>query len=265
MFRKAEKKAADKALATALMVLLGLVTKAVEDWDGKSSLGQHLADYFHQNQKKVAVAGTGVGAATGALGAIAMWESSLGFWGGIAATLGLVTVPAWVPIAGTVAGAAGGLLLAKQLIERARARSALTPAQLDAFVDASRALVGDSKVPGLDAIIHPIIAIDSDKAASERRKTSLRAGLTVAGGAASIAALSLGRPEALALVGKAYVAVRTAMEASGPVSEDQVAGLASRATELATALGFGKEAEGMFAPLGDQAKAFTASVIAKQS
>jgi hypothetical protein len=66
----------------------------------------------------------GAGAAGGAWAALTAWTGSLGVWGTMGLTLGLLSPPAWVPLAGGLAGlgAAGGALAGALGINRKRAR-----------------------------------------------------------------------------------------------------------------------------------------------
>jgi len=66
----------------------------------------------------------GAGVAGGAWAALTMWSGSMGVWGSLAFSLGLVTTPIWVPFAGGMAGltAAGGAIYGLVSFSRSRDR-----------------------------------------------------------------------------------------------------------------------------------------------
>jgi hypothetical protein len=66
----------------------------------------------------------GAGAAGGAWAALTAWTGSLGVWSTVGLSLGLLSPPAWVPIAGGLAGlgAAGGAVAGALSLNRSRAR-----------------------------------------------------------------------------------------------------------------------------------------------
>ena len=66
----------------------------------------------------------GAGVAGGAWAALSMWSGSMGLWGSLAFSLGLVTTPVWVPFAGGMAGltAAGGAIFGFVSFARNRGR-----------------------------------------------------------------------------------------------------------------------------------------------
>ena len=82
----------------------------------------------------------GAGAAGGAWAAVSAWASSLGIWGSLGLSLGLLAPPAWIPVAGGLAGlsATGGALAGALSVSRARARRR----HLQSIVGLSRFLVG---------------------------------------------------------------------------------------------------------------------------
>lgn len=82
----------------------------------------------------------GAGAAGGAWAALTAWTGSLGVWGTMGLTLGLLSPPAWIPLAGGLAGlgAAGGAVAGAVSLSKLRGRRR----HLRAIIGLSRSMTG---------------------------------------------------------------------------------------------------------------------------
>ena len=83
-----------------------------------------VSRFSRQHRKFVSGLVGGVSVAGGAWAAVSVWTGSLGLWGNLALSLGLVSTPIWVPFAGGLAGlsAAGGALYGLLSVSRSRDR-----------------------------------------------------------------------------------------------------------------------------------------------
>jgi len=293
MFRSKEKKTADEVLRKGLTLLWRVLEHAFDSWDGKSDLAGHVRRVLDANAKTIGVAAVSAGAGAGTLTSIALWKGSLGFWGTVGATLGFVSMPTWVPIAGALTGGAAvtGLIVyatsAKRrrklappplghLSPRPRGRkrrkqtasfssspSSSSPqepahrrapaAAQEALTEATIALVAEPNAPALKTLVQPIIDLDPDASARERRRAALQNGVSMSAAVASAVALGMGRVEALAFIGKAHASARTIIEANGQASPKQIDELYDRTRQLAIALGVGEDLDGIVKPVGAQA------------
>ena len=292
MFRSKEKKTADEVLRKGLTLLWRVLEHAFDSWDGKSDLAEHFRRVLGANAKKLGVAAVSAAAGAGTLASIALWKGSLGFWGTAGAALGLVSMPAWVPIAGALTGGAAvtGVIVyttsAKKrrklappsldsLSPRPRRRKRpkrdtsfssgpssfprkkpahrRAPAAQEALTESCIALVADPNTPALKTLVQPLIDLDPDAIARERRRAALQNGVSMSAAVASAVALGMGRVEALAFIGKAYASARTIIEANGQASPKQIDELYDRTRQLAIALGVGEDLDGIVKPVGAQA------------
>ena len=104
---------------------------------------------FTRHQAKIVSGILGsAGLAGGAWAAISLWTSSLGLWGGLGYTLGLISMPVWVPVAGGVAGltAAGGAVYG--VLSLARSRSKVR--KLQSIIGFSKVLIDRDEFAAAD-------------------------------------------------------------------------------------------------------------------
>lgn len=295
MFRGTEKKTADEVLRKGLSLLWQVLEHAFDSWDGKSDLAEHFRRVLEANAKTVGIAAISAGAGAGTLASIALWKGSLGFWGTAGAALGLVSMPAWVPIAGALTGGAAvtGVIVYTTSAKKRRKlappsldslsprprrrkrpkqdtsfssgpssfprkkpahrRAPAAPAAQEALTVSCIALVADPNTPELKTLVQPLIDLDPDAIARERRRAALQSGVSMSAAVASAVALGMGRVEALAFIGKAYASARTIIEANGQASPKQIDELHDRTRQLAIALGVGEDLDGIVKPVGAQA------------
>jgi hypothetical protein len=96
---------------------------------------------FTRHQRKIISGVLGsAGLAGGAWAAVSIWASSLGFWGGLGYTLGVVSMPVWVPVIGSVAGltAAGGAIYGVLNLTKGRQQTR----KLRSIIGLSKMLIG---------------------------------------------------------------------------------------------------------------------------
>ena len=96
---------------------------------------------FNRHQAKIVSGVLGsVGIAGGTWAAISLWTSSLGLWGTLGYTLGFLSMPVWVPLAGGVAGltAAGGAVYGVLSLARSRKQTR----RLRSIIGFSKMLIG---------------------------------------------------------------------------------------------------------------------------
>ena len=105
------------------------------------------AQAFSRHRRRVlgGIVGS-VGVAGGAWAALTAWTGSLGVWGTVGLSLGLLSPPAWVPLAGGLAGlgAAGSAVAGALSLNRARARRR----HLSAIIGLSREMAGTDGAEG---------------------------------------------------------------------------------------------------------------------
>jgi len=123
----------------------------------------------------------GAGMAGGAWAALSVWTSSLGAWGGLAAALGVVGAPLWVPLAGGVAGltAAGGAAAGLRALSRSRGRRR----KLQSIIGLSKMLVrADSFAPEDERVMRKFLQARrvSDPQIEDLLETSPEAGRKLA-------------------------------------------------------------------------------------
>ncbi len=96
---------------------------------------------FTRHQRKIVSGVLGsAGIAGGAWAAVSIWASSLGFWGSIGYTLGVVSMPVWVPVVGSVAGltTAGGAIYGVLNLAKGRQQTR----KLRSIIGLSKMLIG---------------------------------------------------------------------------------------------------------------------------
>ena len=134
----------NKQLEQRLQALKSLsiqfVSYMIEEGFKGQKLDKIVASFTRHQTKIISGVLGGAGLAGGAWAAVSLWTSSLGVWSGLAYTLGLVSMPAWVPLAGGVAGltAAGGAVYG--VLTLAKSRGKLRHVQ--AIVGFSKVLIG---------------------------------------------------------------------------------------------------------------------------
>ena len=90
----------------------------------------------------------GAGVAGGAWAALSMWSGSMGLWGSLAFSLGLIATPVWVPFAGGMAGlnATGGVIYGFVSLACHRGRQRM----LTGIVDFNKLLLHEGEFPATD-------------------------------------------------------------------------------------------------------------------
>ena len=122
------------------------VSFMIEEGLKGQTLDKIVASYTRHQTKIVSGILSSAGLAGGAWAAVSLWTSSIGVLGGLKLSLGLLSMPVWVPLAGGVAGltAAGGavygaLSLAKSRSKRRHVQSIVGFSKVlvdrDTFVD----------------------------------------------------------------------------------------------------------------------------------
>ena len=98
----------NKQLEQRLQALKSLsiqfVSYMIEEGFKGQKIDKIVATFTRHQTKIISGVLGGAGLAGGAWAAVSLWTGSLGAWSGLAYTLGLVSMPAWVPLAGGVAG-----------------------------------------------------------------------------------------------------------------------------------------------------------------
>ncbi len=121
MPREPDRNPVDHPLRELALQLVAFVLKEVRRGRGVDA----AARAFSRHRRRVlgGIVG-GAGAAGGAWAALTAWTGSLGVWGTVGLSLGLLSPPAWVPLAGGLAGlgAAGGAVAGALSLNRSRAR-----------------------------------------------------------------------------------------------------------------------------------------------
>ena len=104
------------------------------------ALGNIVASFTRHQAKIISGLLGGAGLAGGAWAAVSLWTGSLGAWSGLAYGLGFLSMPAWVPVAGGVAGltAAGGAVYG--VLSMAKSRSKVR--NVKTIVGFSKVLIG---------------------------------------------------------------------------------------------------------------------------
>jgi len=114
----------EKGMRAIRTVSLHLTSSLMQHAAGERSV-ERVVNAFSRNRRRLlsGVLG-GAGMAGGALVAVSAWSSSLGAWGGLAAALGVLATPLWVPVAGGIAGltAAGSAAAGLRALSRSRGR-----------------------------------------------------------------------------------------------------------------------------------------------
>ena len=109
--RKAQlNKRLEQQLQTLKSLSVQFVSYLIEEGFKGQTLDKIVTSFTRHQAKIISGLLGSAGLAGGAWAAVSLWTGSLGLWGGLAYTLGFMTMPVWVPVAGGVAGltAAGG-------------------------------------------------------------------------------------------------------------------------------------------------------------
>jgi hypothetical protein len=121
MPRDTDRKSSENSLRELTLQLVAFVLEEVRRGRGVDA----AARAFSRHRRRVlgGIVGS-AGAAGGSWAALTAWTGSLGIWGSVGLSLGLLSPPAWVPLAGGLAGlgAAGGAVAGALSLNRARSR-----------------------------------------------------------------------------------------------------------------------------------------------
>lgn len=143
MPRDAERRFDDPPMRELALQLVAFVLEEVRRGRGVDA----AARAFSRHRRRVlgGIVGGG-GAAGGAWAALTAWTGSLGVWGTVGLSLGLLSPPAWVPLAGGLAGlgAAGGAVAGALSLNRSRSRRR----HLCAIIGLSREMAGADGAEG---------------------------------------------------------------------------------------------------------------------
>ena len=149
------------------------VSYMIEEGFKGQTLDKIVASFTRHQAKIISGVLGGAGLAGGAWAAVSLWTGSLGAWSGLAYTLGFLSMPAWVPLAGGVAGltAAGGAVYG--VLTLAKSRGKLRHVQ--SIVGFSKVLIGrDTFVEEDDRLMRRFLKAQDIKAdrAEELLKTT---------------------------------------------------------------------------------------------
>jgi len=143
MPRNPEDRSADHPLRDLALQLVAFVLEEVR----RGRAVDVAAQAFSRHRRRVlgGIVGS-AGVAGSAWAALTAWTGSLGVWGTVGLSLGLVSPPAWIPLAGGLAGlgTAGSAVAGALSLNRARARRR----HLSAIIGLSREMAGTEGAEG---------------------------------------------------------------------------------------------------------------------
>ena len=145
---RSQKPQMEKLPAQGIQALKSLsvqfISFVVEEGLKGQPLDKIIAAFIRHQAKIIGGVLGSVGIAGGTWAAISLWTSSLGLWGSLSYSLGIITMPIWVPVAGGVAGltAAGGAIYG--VISLARNRQETR--KLQSIIGFSKLLIGKDEL-----------------------------------------------------------------------------------------------------------------------
>lgn len=145
---RSKKAQVDKLPVRGIQALKSLsvqfVSYMIEEGFKGQTLDKIVAAFTRHQAKIISSVLGSAGIAGGAWAAISLWTGSLGFWGSLSYSLGLLSMPVWVPIVGSVAGltAAGGAIYGVLSLARSRQQTR----KLQSIIGFSKMLIGKEEL-----------------------------------------------------------------------------------------------------------------------
>ncbi len=139
---------AGRGLQSVQTLSVQFVTYLIAEGAKGEALEKIIATFVRHQTKLISGLLGSAGLAGGVWAAASLWTSSLGLWGSLGYAIGLVTMPAWIPIAGGAAGlsAAGGAIYGALHLAKGRQQTH----ELRAIIGFSKMLMGRAELEGED-------------------------------------------------------------------------------------------------------------------
>lgn len=133
-------KYSSKGLQALTSLSVQFVSFIIEEGFKGQTLDKIVAAFTRHQRKIISGVLGSAGIAGGAWAAVSIWAGSLGFWGSMGYTLGVISMPVWVPVVGSMAGltAAGGAIYGVLNLARSRQQQR----KLRSIIGLSKMLIG---------------------------------------------------------------------------------------------------------------------------